>query len=1104
MNRAISLLASLGWLAVASAQTPAPAPEKPADRVVYIPYERLWQVFEKQGRGVFLPYEDYEKLREAARAKETVPVKEPVPCLVAEAAGTVTFADDVATVAASLRIEVLAKGWQRVPLGLADVAVAEAKVGKVPARLVFDAKTGYALLVENPTEAPLTVVLDLTFAKACTKSPGRNTVRFQPPSAPVGRWEIHIPEPGVKVEVEPVVAATEAASANGKETIVRAFVGVAPEIQIAWTPKAEGARGLQALVSVAGKVRVNLGEGIARVQANLVSTVTRAEIPGQTLVIPTGYRVVNVFDENVRAWSVKTVGETQEIAVEFFKPVQGEQSLLVELERLANEATVAVPSVAVQGASRELGMVLVGVESGLRAEVERRERLAQEDLTELVKAWPQVKGEAWQFGYRYVALPYELSFRLAKIEARVLATSLSEFQLTPETLRLDYTAVVDVQRAGLFLLDLAVPEGYEIEEVVGVEVPNGAAAAVDGFHAGNPAGGMVPVTVNLSRRALGLTGLRVRLLRKLNEPGLQRPGEKPTALTLALPRLDPRQTEREVGGLIVYAPSSLGVTPVATTGLRTVSPDAARRTAPLTDNPGLSPVLSGLCTEAQVEVRVEAQRRPPYTTVDQTLAVTFESASVRYDLSLAVTVSYSGIDRIRLDLPADLPTPKLTTKGVRLVPWHGDPPTDVAEGYVAWLLEPETEFMGGSTVQLWWTTPIDVLEVGKSALVAIPRIAVQGVDQTKGHILLAKAQGIGVEPGTNEGLRPIDPRHDLPNSPWSQSAAFGYEFHADWKLAVKATRYETQDIKATSIERGLVRMVLTRGNVTSVQAIYKISTLRQRLVLALPPDAQFDTNHLRLNGRVASLERGEGGTHLVPLQGLTQGTPFLMELRYTVPRSGSLVVPAFPEEPAVQQIYLLVQVPEELAYAGHRGVWHPEFAWTVTRHGALQPRASRSAPWLIDWVRSGLAVDPTTLQDFATDGYPVLFSTLCPASGEAGALRVSLISAAFLRGLLAVVILAVGFLLLRAPLGRKVAGAVAVLLGLILLGMVLPSLARSMVGMVGMAAIMVVGGGWLIWCLVVLRPRLSFVAFGKTAPAVPPPVPVAEDKPEERGGADHE
>ena len=36
---------------------------------IYIPYEKLRQVFEKHGRGVFLPYEKFEELWQAAQDK---------------------------------------------------------------------------------------------------------------------------------------------------------------------------------------------------------------------------------------------------------------------------------------------------------------------------------------------------------------------------------------------------------------------------------------------------------------------------------------------------------------------------------------------------------------------------------------------------------------------------------------------------------------------------------------------------------------------------------------------------------------------------------------------------------------------------------------------------------------------------------------------------------------------------------------------------------------------------------------------------------------------------------------------------------------------------
>ena len=1076
MNRLLPVFSLFACLFTAYAQVPTAAEAVP-ERAVYIPYERLWEVFEKKGRGVFLPYEDYERLRKAARERQEKPVREPVASLVAEVSGTVSIVGTVANVEASLRVEVLAKGWQRVPLGLRNVAVSKATVGNAPARLVYDAKSGYALLVNNESGKPQTVVVDMTFAKACVKAPGRNSVSFEPPPAPVGRWQIRIPEPGVKVDVKPVVAATEAIAGDGKSTVMNAFVGATPAVHIAWTPKAEGARGLQALVSVASEVTARLDEGITRAKARLTSTVTRAEINGQVLLVPTAYRVVNVFDENVRAWSVKKAGEVQEISVEFFKPVQGRQVLLVELERLANEATVAVPAVAVRGASREQGTLAVGVAEGLRGEVVRRERLTQQDLEELTKSNTLAKGGQWQFGYRFAAVPYELSLRLAKIEPRVLATSLTEVQITPELLRLDFTTAFDVQRAGLFRVDVAVPEGFTVEEVTGVAGKNLAAAGVDGFHPGDPKDGMVPVAVNLSRRALGRTGLRLRLVRKLSESGLLHPGEKPAEFELAMPRLEGKSIERETGGLVVYAPGSLRVTPGEAPGLRPVAHALASGGVPTVQPSGLMPTLSYLYAEKTARLQLTARRRPPYVTVRQLLRPTFGSGSVRYALTLYLDVQYSGIDRLRLDLPADLVKVRPSSLGVRLVPFRDAPPADLAEGYAAWHLEPETEFVGARQVTLTWTTPTEALDVGKSVSVPVPRIVVQGADRTFGQILLNKDQGIDVLPVTSDGLRPIDPRHDLMAGVQPDGATRAFEFHGDWQLTVKASRYEAEEVKVTSIERGLVRMVLTRGNVTSVQALYRLSTVRQRLVVALPDGVALDTHHLRLNGRSATLERGEGGTRLVPLQGLPQGKPFLMELRYTVPGGGELVPPSFPEEPAVQKVYLSVHVPGELAYLGHRGDWHSESRWWMPSGSSLRPRSRRSSSELVDEICAGLGVDRTQLMNFATDGFHLLYSTLRPRSGEAGSLRISLARSWHVQGLLVVLILGVGIALVRSSLTRKLGGAMAVLVGWILLAMVLPSFAWSMLSNAAVGAVLVVGAVWFLWCLVALRPRFRFVTL---------------------------
>ena len=108
-------------------------------------------------------------------------------------------------------------------------------------------------------------------------------------------------------------AATEARQARADrrrkkpadETVILAFVGAAPTVRIEWTPKAEGATGLTALASVQAEQQVWIQEGITRSRTNLAYAISRAELNQLAIEVPADYKVVNVFDPNVRQWSVE-------------------------------------------------------------------------------------------------------------------------------------------------------------------------------------------------------------------------------------------------------------------------------------------------------------------------------------------------------------------------------------------------------------------------------------------------------------------------------------------------------------------------------------------------------------------------------------------------------------------------------------------------------------------------------------------------------------------------------------------------------------------------------------------------------------------------------
>ena len=89
------------------------------EQTIYIPYTKLRPIFEKEGRGVFVPYDEFQRLWKAARdaAKKLEEYKPPIAALIAEIDSQATVSRDVMNVKARLQIEVLAEGWHDVRCG---------------------------------------------------------------------------------------------------------------------------------------------------------------------------------------------------------------------------------------------------------------------------------------------------------------------------------------------------------------------------------------------------------------------------------------------------------------------------------------------------------------------------------------------------------------------------------------------------------------------------------------------------------------------------------------------------------------------------------------------------------------------------------------------------------------------------------------------------------------------------------------------------------------------------------------------------------------------------------------------------------------------------
>jgi hypothetical protein len=1130
---ATALLGLAAWLAGAAVL----AQESPNDRDksdkgdkaersireqdIYIPYEKLRQVFEKHGRGVFLPYEKFQELWRAAQdhTRPAGEIKPPLGALITEINNAATVEKDVVRVKARVAIDVLAEGWNEVPLRLADAAITAATLADRPARIVGQQGQGYRLLIEKKGKQPETMELVLEYAKSITRSPGQNSVSFQTPQAPVSRWRVVIPQGGVKVNLYPLIAATELPAADksaddakkSDETVVLAFVGAAPTVRIDWTPKAEGATGLATIASVEAQQRVWIGEGVVRTRTTLHYAISRAELARLTIEVPADQKVVNVFDPNVRQWSVaasEADRRVQTIAVQLFEPAKTSQQLIVELEKfVADEAraTVAVPMVKAVGVGRQQGVVVVQASGGLRVEPANTVGMMQIDAAELPPALRE--SDAAAIAYRYASVPYAMALGVEKVQPRITVDSLVHATLQPDRLTLNLIAVYTIQRAGVFRLELDVPAGFDVRSVRGTAAGNATPVQVDTHYLEGDK--KTRLVVNLSRKAINRAGLAVELQRDLHLPELLAPPQRPAVLDVPIPRVAPRTADRATGRLVLRAPENLQVHPEKVAGLRAVSLSEAYAGAapPRSSDASLQPVAAFAYSEDPAELTLSAQRRKPQVTARQLLVARVEEGVVKYEFSFDYDILYSGVKRLRIDVPKEVAaglrvaTPGFHEKAI-------DPqPADVAKDDVAWQITGDSELFGKVAIALNWEKPIEKLDVGKKVTLSVPRLKPREVQRAWGQIALVKSETIEVSESKDfKQLRRIDPQRDLAAP--VPSAARAFEFHDDWTLSVEATRYEAQKIKWSSVDRALVRMVVTPADMISVQALYRVRSAQQRLTVKLPERAAFDSQPLWINGRPTPLESGGSGTYFVPLASATPDVPLAVELRYTLPGDGRrLLLPEFPDDTAVVKAYLAVYLPTTRTLLGTCGDWTEDWCWWPDGSLHWKPAPDVDPNYLPDWVREDAAMPGGARDDFQTDGQVYLFSTLRPAGGQAGAIEMTILDARLLDGLVFGVTALLGLLLLAARLPLRAAVLGLAVVGLVLAGAFLPTFSMQILNGVLAAAIFVVAALWFVAWVLRCRKRLM-------SRRVEPQPPAPQQQPEtaaptspaakvEEGGQNH-
>ncbi|MDR2705228.1 MAG: hypothetical protein LBC02_05565, partial [Planctomycetaceae bacterium] len=1017
------------------------------ERTIYIPYEKLRNIFEQPGRGVFVPYDEFKALWNAAKAQPQ-PVKPsiaiPVNAMITETSNTATITEEVVQVESTVSIELLKDGWHEIPLRLADAAITKAVIGEEKAKILGSPEGGYRLLVEkkktanaentgnaentdntektdnaeNKEQKPEHLELTLHYAKSIEKSPGRNSVSFEVPQSPLGRWKVIVPQSGVKIDFTPLIAAAEQKGTE-KETIFEAFVGTVPKIQIAWTPKAEGATGLEALTSVQLLQQTTIDENILRTSARFDYSISRAAISNLAIRIPKDQKVAGVFDPNIRKWSVEPNADAQIIRIELFEPAKEHQAVQLEFEKLRNnnESKVIVPEISVMDAGRMQGILAVRAADELNIETVTSSGLLRMDASELPETL-QKSGKVWNAAYRIPAISYALELEVSKVEPRITATSQINVQIRAHALETEMLTMFDIEKAGIFQVSFEIPAGSQIFSVIGqqasISTNNQAtdysyqSVQVESHTVTPAAENAVTQTlmVNFKQKAIGKVGLRIKFQKTLNGQDLYSPTGKSVDIPVVLPTLSKGVAEKSDSKLLILAESAFRISPVSSEGLQSISLQQLQSPA---WHLGTIPGQFGfLVADSGTKLTLRAERRQPQLTLRELRTVRIDEGAIKNESKFYYEILFSSIKSLRIDVPEKLSGRLKISKAGKgndpkarndAIDWREQmimpQPDDVAEGYVAWEFATKSSLFGTGMLELTWEDELAQPEIGKSLSIDIPRLLPkkqQPSDRIWGQIVVSKSQSIDIgESETTKGLKPIDPQYDISEQDRIKNAVAAFEFYDDWSLQLIATRYKIEEVKRTSIEQGLVRANLNFskfGTEISAQALFRVRSVLQRLDFAMPTDSKIDS--VRINGKRVVLETdnaaGTTPRFMIPLTSVPPDTPFLLDIRYVIPADckNKIEIPTFlgsndSSEPAVQKVYLAVFVPEEWVITGYDGIWSKDFLF----HRGLEFTGVSNQPNVNVLLSDLLSQFSGKLSDdFLVHGTPYLFSALHPREGD--------------------------------------------------------------------------------------------------------------------------
>src|SRR5215471_1400091 len=298
---------------------------------------------------VTLSLAEYNRLTELAAHKPKSAEEAPLPFVVASAAFKLRVDDQSLRGTVDIAGTVLEKGSVKVPL-IGGLTVLEASQANNPLPLLLDGATQTAIL-----SGPAPFAVTLLVASPLTVEAGRASFTIPAPAATASVLTLDLPGNHANVRIEPGLV-TSRTTSNG-HTIVEATLEAGKPARVWWTTREIAAPVAQHEVRFLSDIKsvVSVGDSQLRITALCDVTVIQGEAGEFRMPLPAGFELTEATGPTLDSFA----NDKGVLVLNVREPARRNHQFLIALERANRETKVDAPVLALTGAQRETGELLV-------------------------------------------------------------------------------------------------------------------------------------------------------------------------------------------------------------------------------------------------------------------------------------------------------------------------------------------------------------------------------------------------------------------------------------------------------------------------------------------------------------------------------------------------------------------------------------------------------------------------------------------------------------------------------------------------------------------------------------------------------------------------